>query len=89
MKFARPLVCMLLLTLTGCAATQSLEELPKDLEEVATLEEPLKDVAALKDPMEQVAALKDPMGQVAALRGPAEQVAGLAPAVPRSCSCSR
>jgi hypothetical protein len=37
---------MLLLVLTGCAARQTLIELPDELEEVAALEEPLRDVAA-------------------------------------------
>ena len=70
MRSTRPLVCMLLLTLTGCAARQTLLEMPKELKEVAALKEPLRDVAALKAPMEQVAGLRQPLVAVSELADP-------------------
>ncbi len=73
----RSLACILLLVLSGCEVTHSLEEMPQDLEDVAVLKEPMEQVAALKEPMERVAALKVPMEQLAELKAPMEQVAAL------------
>ncbi len=71
------LLIIILPVLSGCEVTQSLEEMPQDLEDVAKLKSPMEQVAALKEPMEQVAVLKEPMEQVAALKEPMEQVAKL------------
>ena len=74
------LACMLLLmVLSGCKMTRSLQEMPQDLEDVATLKEPMEQVAALEPRLKAVAALDAPLKNVADLKAPMEQVAALDP----------
>ena len=75
----RAMVYMLLLVLSGCEVTQSLEEMPQELEAVSKLEKPMEQVAALAPTLKAVAALDAPLKNVSELKGPMEQVAALDP----------
>jgi len=73
-----PLILLImLLVLSGCTMTRSLEEMPQELKDVAALKEPMGHVAELKAPMEQVAALDPTLKAVAALDAPLKNVAEL------------
>ena len=74
----RPLACMVLV-LSGCTMTRSLEEMPQGLRDVAALKEPMEQVAALGPTLEAVAELDTPLRNVAELKAPMEQVAALDP----------
>ena len=75
----RAMVYMLLLVLSGCEVTHSLEEMPQELEAVSKLEVPMEQVAALDPTLKAVAALDAPLKNVAELKTPMEQVAALDP----------
>ena len=64
------MACMLLLVLSGCEVTHSLEEMPQELKAVAELEVPMEQVAALDPTLKAVAALDAPLKNVAELRAP-------------------
>ncbi|MHC5145359.1 MAG: hypothetical protein ACYSOX_07010 [Planctomycetota bacterium] len=75
----RAMVCMLLLVLSGCKVTHSIEDMPQELKAVSELEEPMEKVAALDPTLKAVAALDAPLKNVAELKTPMEQVAALDP----------
>ena len=73
----RPLACMLLLVLSGCTMTRSLEEMPPALKDVAALKAPMEQVAVLDPTLKAVAALDPTLKAVAALDAPLKNVAEL------------
>ncbi|MHC5097019.1 MAG: hypothetical protein ACYSOL_02690 [Planctomycetota bacterium] len=75
----RAMVCMLLLVLSGCKVSHSIEDMPQELKAVSELEEPMEKVAALDPTLKAVAALDAPLKNVAELKTPMEQVAALDP----------
>ena len=77
--WTRAMVYMLLLVLSGCKVTHSLEDMPQELKAVSELEAPMEQVAALNPTLKAVAALDAPLKNVAELKTPMEQVAALDP----------
>ena len=64
------LIMLLLLVLSGCTMTRSLEEMPQELKDVAALKAPMEQVAALDPTLKAVAALDAPLKNVAELKAP-------------------